>query len=76
MMKLFSLSISTMVVRYYLMMLVVVISGFTDQWWFAVLALPLFLSAVLGVRLGEEVDGKGEAKIRRLETTTAVRKAG
>jgi len=31
------------------MMAVVFIGGFTNQWWLAILALPIFLSAVCGV---------------------------
>lgn len=48
-MKLFNLSLSNMMLRYYLMMAVVVAGGFTGQWWLAFLALPLFLSCLLGV---------------------------
>lgn len=47
-MKLFDINFAQMMVRYYLMMLVIVIAGFTGQWWLAGLAFFLFLSAIMG----------------------------
>ncbi len=48
-MKFFTLSLGTMLVRYYLMMACVVIALFIGQPLLALLAIPLFLSAVLGI---------------------------
>jgi len=47
-MKQFNINIGTMILRFYLMMLVVIIAGFLDQWWLAILAFPIFLSSMLG----------------------------
>ena len=65
-MKFLAIDLSTFLVRFYLMMMVVILAGFTGMWGLAFLALPIFLSAVLGVRVG----GKGKAnktKVIRME---------
>ena len=46
-MKFFEANFVTVIKRFYLMMAVVVIAGFTGVWWLAVLALPIFLSAMM-----------------------------
>lgn len=51
-MKLFNLPIGTLILRFYLMMAVVLIAGFSRVWLLALLALPIFLSALLGVQFG------------------------
>lgn len=48
-MKAFDLGVAGMIVRLYLMMMVVVIAGFTHQWWIAFLAFAIFLSTMLGL---------------------------
>ena len=48
-MKAFELNLGTMLLRYYLMMLIILAAGFTGQWWFTILALPVFLSTILGM---------------------------
>lgn len=50
-MKFFRLSLSTMMLRYYLMMAVIIVAGFTHVWVLAFLALPIFLSCLMGVRM-------------------------
>ena len=45
----FKLSIAGVVVRFYLMMAAVIIAGFSGYWAIAILALPIFLSAILGI---------------------------
>ena len=50
-MKPFGVSFATIVIRFYLMMAVVIVSVFSGMYWLTVLALPVFLSAMLGVRL-------------------------
>jgi hypothetical protein len=37
--------------RYFLMMLVVIIGIFSNMFWIALFALPIFMSAVLGIRI-------------------------
>ena len=48
-MNAFNLNLEKTVMRLYLMMLVVIIGGFTGFWALAYLAFPIFLSALLGV---------------------------
>jgi len=43
-----NLSIQECVVSYFLMMAVIIIGGFTGQWWLAALGLPLFLRGITG----------------------------
>jgi hypothetical protein len=43
-----NLSIIEIIVRYYLMIMVVVIAGFSGYWLLGLLALPVFLSAITG----------------------------
>jgi hypothetical protein len=46
-MKVFELRLSTLLLRYYLMMLVILAAGFTRQCWLAAFELPIFYSAIL-----------------------------
>jgi len=48
--KFFELSVSGVVLRFYLMMAVVIGAGFSGNWLFGLLALPIFLSIMLGVK--------------------------
>ena len=50
-MNAFNLSLDAFVLRLYLMMLVVIAAGFTGAWLLAFIALPLFLSCLLGINL-------------------------
>lgn len=54
-MKLFGLSLETLMIRFYLLMLVVIVAGFTGLWWLAFLALPIFFSALMGMTLEKKV---------------------
>ena len=47
-MKLFRLDFASLLVRYYLLMAVVLIAGFTGMWWLAFLGLPIVLSCLAG----------------------------
>lgn len=53
-MKPFNLGIGTLILRFYAMMGVVILGGFTGQYWLMVLALPIFLSAMMGVTMGRK----------------------
>ena len=44
-----NIGLETVILRYYLMMLVVIAGGFLGSWLIALLALPIFLSAILGI---------------------------
>ena len=48
-MKPFSLSIGTLIVRFYLMMAIIIGAIFAGMPWLALLALPVFLSAMMGI---------------------------
>ena len=71
-MKAFGLGLGTMLLRYYLMMLVVVIAGFTGMWWLSIFALPIFLSTIFGVKFGEKV--KPANNIKTLKATSRIEK--
>lgn len=49
-MKFLDLSLSTLMLRFYLMMAVVIIAGFSGLWFLSILALPIFFSALMGIR--------------------------
>lgn len=65
-MKAFELNIGTVIARFYLMMAVVVVAGFIGQWWLASLALPIFLSIMLGITFGK--NKKQVASIKNMST--------
>lgn len=48
-MKFFHLSITGLILRFYLLMAVVLVAGFTGTWAVALLALPIFMSCMLGI---------------------------
>ena len=47
----YELSVASVVLRFYLLMTVVLVAGFTGLWYLGLLALPIFLSTMLGVRV-------------------------
>lgn len=54
-MKLFELSLGALMIRFYLIMLVIIVAGFTGLWWLATLALPIFFTALMGMTMGKKV---------------------
>lgn len=50
----FNLSIKNAIYRFYLMMAVVILAGFTGIWAVAILALPIFLSIMAGMGISFE----------------------
>ncbi|MEL6668639.1 MAG: hypothetical protein AAFP08_06690 [Bacteroidota bacterium] len=46
----FNISLTTVLLRFYLMMAIVLIAGFSGMWWLAIFALPVFLSIMIGVQ--------------------------
>ncbi|MFN7118522.1 MAG: hypothetical protein ACK4TA_17120 [Saprospiraceae bacterium] len=71
-MKAFELSLGTVILRFYLMMLIVIAAGFIGQWWLAVLALPVFLSIMAGITFSGK--RKQEATIKEMSRTDQVDK--
>lgn len=59
-MQAFESNFATVIKRFFLMMAVVIIGGFTGQWWLALLALPIFLSAILCIRFFPEKSKEGK----------------
>lgn len=55
-MNFFELSITGLIVRFYLLMAVVLVAGFTGVWALALLGLPIFLSCMNGVTFGKKQD--------------------
>ncbi len=55
-MKLLQLSVVSFILRLYLVMAIVVIAGFTGLWFIALLALPVFFSALIGMQFQKHVE--------------------
>ena len=51
-MKPFSLGLVGLILRFYAMMAVVLIGGFSGQFWIMLFALPIFLSGMMGIKFG------------------------
>jgi hypothetical protein len=52
-MKFLNLSLATLIFRFYLMMAIIIIAGFSGLWILSVLALPVFFSALMGIRFNK-----------------------
>ncbi len=61
-MKLMKLSILGLIWRFYLVMAIVIIAGFTHLWFLAILALPVFFSALMGVEFKKHITVSRKAK--------------
>ncbi len=61
--KLVSLSFSSVLLRYYLMMAIIIGAGFMGSWAVGLLGLPIFISAILGVSVSLVNETRSEAKI-------------
>lgn len=70
-MKVFNLTIGTVIIRFYLMMLIVIVAGFIGQWWLATLALPVFLSIMFGLTFEKN---KKEASVKNMNTPAEIAK--
>lgn len=46
----FNISLTTVLLRFYLMMAIVIVAGFSGMWWLSVLALPVFISNMIGLQ--------------------------
>lgn len=56
--KFFQLSIGGVLLRFYLMMAIVILAGFTGYWLLGILALPVFLSTMIGVEFTRKENKK------------------
>lgn len=57
-MKLLELSVSTLILRFYVMMAIVIGAGFSGLWWLSILALPVFYTALMGIKFSQPVRHK------------------
>jgi len=73
-MQAFESNFENVVKRFFLMMAVVLIGGFSGQWWLAVLALPIFLSAILSVSFFPQKEKEGK-EVRMKSERKAMKKA-
>ena len=69
--KPFSTSLAAVLIRFYLMMAVVIIAMFSGQAWLAVLSLPIFLSALLGLSIERATTTAVDQKMTPLSSNTA-----
>lgn len=64
--RFFELNFGSVLLRFYLMMAVIIIAGFSGHWLFAMLALPIFISIMLGVSFkGDDQNGLAPSTINR-----------
>lgn len=61
-MEFFSISVSTIILRFFLMMAVIIVGVFIGQYWLAALGLPIFLSVMLGIGRKRKVAATEHAK--------------
>lgn len=63
----FRLSITSTILRYYLMMAVVIVAVYTSQIWLVAVAMAIAVSAILGYRIGGEPEK--ESKIVHMKAS-------
>ena len=68
-MEFFNINIATVIIRFYLMMAVVIIGVFTAQYWLVGLALPIFLSVMLGLSIKKPIVNQKQLPAREQVTT-------
>ena len=49
-MKLFQVSFTTLIIRFYVLMLIIIAAGFSGYWMLGLLALPVFFTALMGIQ--------------------------
>ena len=64
------LRIDKVILRFYLLMAIVLIGGFTGIWWIAMLALPVFLSTMLAVKINLDFSRFASKAVSKEETYT------
>ncbi len=70
-MQYFNISLVTVMVRFYTMMAAVIIGVFSGQGWLAFLALPIFLSIMLGISFKKEKPKSAQIQKRTVRTRKA-----
>lgn len=69
----FKLRISSLILRYYLMMVISILAVYTDQSWLVLAAFAVAVSAILGYRLGKPA-AKESGRVIQLEETAREKK--
>lgn len=69
----FEANFANILVRFYLMMAIVLVAGFTGFWALGLLALPIFLAAILGI--GNKQEAVKTAEIHRMQKITTAKAA-
>ncbi len=64
-MKLLNLSITSLILRFYLLMAIVIGAGFSGYWAFSLLALPIFFITLLGIKISWP---KGHARSHKADS--------
>lgn len=67
-MRFYALTFDKVVIRFYLMMGVVLLGMFSGYYAIALLALPIFLSAILGISFRPETPAATESKVLPMAT--------
>jgi len=65
-MTVFNSDFSKVMIRFYIMMAVIIAAGFSGMWYLGLLGLPIFLSAILGIKPETKLDT--DAKIVPIAT--------
>lgn len=50
-MKLYSINVGVMIIRFYIMMAIILFAGFTDNWWLSIFAFVIFFATLLGLKV-------------------------
>ena len=69
-MEFFSISVSTIILRFFLMMAVIIVGVFVGQYWLAALGLPIFLSVMLGLGTKSKAVATKAAKQSNIQPQT------
>lgn len=64
-MQAFEANFSTVVIRFFVMMFIVIAAGFIGQWWLALLSGPVFISAICAIGLKRPEKERSVAKVRQ-----------
>ncbi len=72
-MKLFEASFSTVLIRFYLMMAVVLIGFTTGYYYLAFLAVPLFMSAIMGIKFTSDDKSSAQSTVKVLSNAISRR---
>lgn len=69
-MRLFELSIGTLMARFYLMMALVIVGVLTQIWFITVLAFPVFLSIMMGASFGKPSGNETQTEMKATKNRT------